>query len=510
MDQLPPKPPEDLPSKIGFYLARWRVTLRHQWRRMLSPISLERRAEVQVQLRESSQPDFDYFVLVILSCTIATLGLLTNSPAVIIGAMLVAPLMSPVLGLGLGSLVGDTKLFWSALSALLRGAIFAVLLSIILAWVNEQLPFVVLQELPQEITSRTLPTPLDLGVALAGGLAAAFALAQPQLSAALPGVAIATALMPPLCVIGIGIALGDWDVARGAGLLFLTNIVAIAAAGIFIFWVLGFRPKRREGEGVFPRSLVISLVLMAVLLVPLGLQSYQFVQQATRTGQINQVVRDKVAEVTGSELEDFSYRQLEGNTLEMDLTVRVINPISFADSVALQEAIAVALQQPVQLKIDQVFAARLDPLSPPTATPTVTPGPTLTYTVTRVPATRTYTPSPTPTETPTPTLTLTPTSTSTPALAVVSKAYGQTVAIRQAPNGPAIGYVPQGTQLTVLYGYEIVDGWVWIEVVDPAGRQGWVPQFYTSVITLTPTETPEDTLEVKISPTEAPTTTATP
>ncbi|MDI6769799.1 MAG: hypothetical protein QMD04_08995 [Anaerolineales bacterium] len=80
------------------------------FRKLLKPVTLERRAEVQVQLRETSHPDFDFFLLVVLSCVIATLGLLTNSAAVIIGAMLVAPLMSPIIGLGLASMTGDTKL----------------------------------------------------------------------------------------------------------------------------------------------------------------------------------------------------------------------------------------------------------------------------------------------------------------------------------------------------------------------------------------------------------------
>ena len=90
--------------------------------------------------------------------------------------------------------------------------------------------------------ARTRPTPFDLGVALAGGAAAAYALAQPKLSAALPGVAIATALMPPLCAVGIGVAVGNLEVALGALLLFLTNLAAISFAGIMVFVLLGFRP----------------------------------------------------------------------------------------------------------------------------------------------------------------------------------------------------------------------------------------------------------------------------
>ena len=171
-----------------------RSMVRYLFRKIVKPVSLERRAEVQVQLRDSCTPDFDFFLLVLLSAVIATLGLLTNSAAVIIGAMLVAPLMSPIIGIGLASLTGDARLFRDSGVALVRGAFLAIFMAVLLAWVNRYLPFITLQELPAEVTSRTRPSPIDLTVALAGGMAAAFALAMPSISAALPGVAIATAL----------------------------------------------------------------------------------------------------------------------------------------------------------------------------------------------------------------------------------------------------------------------------------------------------------------------------
>jgi len=137
------------------------------FRRLVKPVTLERRAEVQVQLREASRPDFDFFLLVVLSCMIATLGLLTNSAAVIIGGMLVAPLMSPIIGLGLASLTGDAKLLRDAGTALGRGALIAVLIAALLALGNRYLPFITLQELPQEVLARTRPSPIDLTIALA-------------------------------------------------------------------------------------------------------------------------------------------------------------------------------------------------------------------------------------------------------------------------------------------------------------------------------------------------------
>ena len=124
----------------------------------------------------------------------------------------------------------------------------AVALATLMTLVNNLLPFFSIQELPQEILARTRPTPIDLVIALAGGVAAAYALTEPNLSAALPGVAIATALMPPLCTIGIGVALNRWDVAGGATLLFITNTITIAFASVLVFFLRGFSSSFQHTE----------------------------------------------------------------------------------------------------------------------------------------------------------------------------------------------------------------------------------------------------------------------
>ena len=352
---LPKKPDLSqmtLRERLAYRFSRVRLRVRFYWRKVLPPVTKERVSEVQLQLRDSSTPDFDYFVLVLLSCMIATFGLLIDSAATIIGAMLVAPLMSPILGIGLASIRGDTTLLKDAGAALLRGALLAVLLSALITWINSLLPFVSMQDLPGEVLSRTRPSPIDLGVALAGGLAATFALVQPQLSAALPGVAIATALMPPLCVIGVGLALGRWDVAEGAMLLFVTNAVTIAASSTFLFYLTGFNLGRKKDDRLIPRSLQISVFLIVVLLAPLGWQSYVFVQDAASTRQLEQVVRDEVQNF-GATLDEFSWSEREDDVLVIEMRVLVSEYMRYANSVELQDAIARRLQRTVQLKINQ-------------------------------------------------------------------------------------------------------------------------------------------------------------
>ena len=485
---LPKKPDFSamtLREKLAYWYSQLHLRARFYGRRLMPPVTKERVAEVQLQLRDSSTPDFDYFVMVLLSCMIATFGLLIDSAATIIGAMLVAPLMSPILGIGLASIRGDTTLLRDAAAALLRGALLAVLLSMLITWINSLLPFVSLQEMPAEVLSRTRPTPIDLGVALAGGLAATFALVQPNLSAALPGVAIATALMPPLCVIGVGIASGDWDVARGSTLLFLTNAVTIAASSTFLFYITGFSLGRKEDGRAIPRSLQISIILIVILLAPLGWQSYIFVQDASLNREINQIVVDEVENI-GATLDKLTWTEdTETQILEIDITILVGDPLRYRNSVELQDAIARRLQRTVQLKINQVNVAQLDPLVPPTYTPTSIVLPTNTATPTRTPtATATLTPTLTYTPTATPTLTYTP----TPQTAVLRRT--QSIDLLAFPGGPTIGVIRRNEPFKILYGSQILDGLVWLEVQDQDGRVGWIPQYQIMTITETPTATP--------------------
>ena len=487
----------------------FRIRMLYQWRRLTQSIDQERRGEVRVQLREASHPSFDFFLMVVLSCVIATLGLLIDSPATIIGAMLVAPLMSPIIGMGLSSIVGDERLLGDAASALIRGAALAVLISFLITFSNRFMPFIALQELPAEVLARTHPGPIDLGIALAGGLAAAYALAQPNLSAALPGVAIATALMPPLCTIGIGLALQRLEIAGGATLLFLTNAVTIAFAASLVFFALGFSPRLINKSGRLPRSLMVSALLTISLLAPLSYISFQFVQTATLNQQIDTVIKDEVSKLTDAELVEWN-SNISGDTLNLSIVLRTATLLRYEDSQALQRAIADRLQRKVAIVVNQVFANRLDPLIPPTftptptVTPTFTPGPSPTFTNTPSP-TATATPIPTNTATPTntPTYTPTPTNTPTPALAKASNIAMPGLRMRQWPNGPVIATLREGEELIILYGRQVVNGLIWLEIRDSEGRIGWLPEHYLLVITNTPTKTPLPT------PTETPAPTTT-
>lgn len=461
--------------------------------RWVRPLSPRRREHVMDGLSQAASPGFDFFLLVLLSGSIATFGLITDSAAVIIGAMLIAPLMSPILALSLSSVAGEARIYRRSMAALVEGALLAVALSALLGWISVHLPFGFLTELPEEILARTHPSPFDLGIALAGGAAAAYALAQPHLSAALPGVAISTALMPPLCTLGLSLSLRQPQLSLGALLLFLTNFAAITFAGIIIFALLGFRPVEPERMWHrMPRGLLISAVLVLIITIPLIIITLRFVSDTALNNQIHQVVGENVIQYSNAQLVDVQIDK-ESELLDLVVTIRAIRQLNYQEVVQLQADIATQLQRPVALKLIVVPMTELDPLIPPTLTPTPLPGPTSTPSPTSSPVpTASPSPSPTPTITPTWTLTPTPTDTPTPSptftptavLAYISNTSGLGAFLRVEPAGQIIpGALPEGAAVWILYERQVIQGFEWLQVMDTLSRIGWVR---SEVLTIRP------------------------
>lgn len=199
-------------------------------------IEPDSKPKVYLQVFKSAEFfDLNYILELLLSAGIATFGLVLNSPAVVIGAMLISPLMGPILAAGLAFATADLYLGLKSLISIFLSTLTAVLFSATLVWL---LPF---QSPTAEILARTHPNLLDLGVALLSGLAGSIVLCRGGGGGgvtALPGVAIAVALMPPLCTVGFGVGSGmNWAIVSGAGLLFLTNLAAIIASAFLIFFI---------------------------------------------------------------------------------------------------------------------------------------------------------------------------------------------------------------------------------------------------------------------------------
>ncbi len=226
------------------------------------------RTEQEDIVRQSdrdSRLDIDYLALIGASSTIATLGLMLNSAAVIIGAMLVAPLMSPLIALSVGVTVGRVRIAGQALLSVLVGVGFALMVASLAGLLFPITP-------TPEMNARGMPTLLDAAVAFASGAIGAYATARKDIPAALAGVAIAAALMPPLCTVGLGLALGDTQLAFGAMVLFLTNILCIVLAGVAVFVYLGMTFRRYEDVPI--RWQIAATALLILATVPVGAELF--------------------------------------------------------------------------------------------------------------------------------------------------------------------------------------------------------------------------------------------
>ena len=191
--------------------------------------------EVRVRIEANALPSKTYFIMNILSAIIASYGLVTNSAAVVIGAMLVAMMLGPITGIALAIIDYRMPLLRKSLLTVIVGISLVILVGFIVGWLHKDQP------LTAEILSRTQPTSMDLMIALAGGTAGAYAMVSPHLSVAVVGVAVATALVPPLAASGILFANGETQLGLGALLLALTNIIAIQFTNALVLWLLGFR-----------------------------------------------------------------------------------------------------------------------------------------------------------------------------------------------------------------------------------------------------------------------------
>ena len=232
-----------------------------------------------------------FFTLMGFATAIAAFGVIGDSTAVVIGAMLVAPLMTPLMGTSLAMVMGWPKRALMSGLVALGGIGFAIGLSILFGWAyGPEISAVV----NTQVASRIGPTLVDLVIAIAAGGAGAFALSRPDVSDSLPGVAVAIALVPPLAVVGLMISQNNWNAASGAMLLFVTNLVAIILVGASVFILTGVVPLLQLAKN--SRRIKLSLGMVGVLAIfviaILGATADDFRQQTAGTAAAEQVIQD--------------------------------------------------------------------------------------------------------------------------------------------------------------------------------------------------------------------------
>lgn len=220
----------------------------------------------------------NFFVLLLLATVIATYGVLTDSVATVIGAMIVAPLMGPIMATAAAVVMGSTQRTLHSLALVAAGVVAVILFSAALTLI---VPDVIISFADNgEISSRISPDLIALLTALAAGAAGAYITAHEEIADSMGGVAIAISLVPPLCVVGISINQGRWDAAIGAFTLFLTNFLAILLAGGVTFMLGGLGRLAANPDRTRMRRNALILIVVATLFVaiPLGFTSYRSVR----------------------------------------------------------------------------------------------------------------------------------------------------------------------------------------------------------------------------------------
>lgn len=299
------------------------------------------RSVILASVARDARLDRKFILLITLAAAIATLGLLQNSTAVVIGAMLVSPLLGPIMGVGFGLATLEPSLIKRALITLAAGMAAAIGIAMLLVWLSP------ITDVTAELSARTQPTLLDLGVAVVGGIAGVYAILR-KLSGVMVGVAIATALVPPLSTVGFGLVTARFDMALGAALLFLTNTLAIAFAATVVARLNRFGPSLTPQHTAMQ---VAGIVLtLGILSIPLAL-SLNHIAREVAARSVVQTQLDGL--ITGATRIDELSVQLKDDAVAID-GVLLVDRFDASLNQRLRQAVAQRLDRTVSVNIVQL------------------------------------------------------------------------------------------------------------------------------------------------------------
>jgi uncharacterized hydrophobic protein (TIGR00271 family) len=245
-----------------------------------------------------------FWTMLTLSALIATAGVLTDSTATVIGAMIIAPLSTPIMGIALGLATREPGAAGRSARFVLTGALLVVAIGAVFGWI---LPNSFDLVGNSQITGRTSPGLFDLLAAVATGFAGAIGLARRDVSAVLPGVAIAISLVPPLAVVGVCLGDGAPGLALGALVLFLSNLVALVLAGTLVFTVLAFERDGVASTGSRRKTFLSLAIVTVVIAVPLLANTAATIVLSVLTGRVEQVADRWVADQPGAEVTSVTF-----------------------------------------------------------------------------------------------------------------------------------------------------------------------------------------------------------
>jgi len=315
------------------------VHYQHERLPFFTHASEEQYQSLFVSLREEAKASQSFMILILLSTLLATVGLYLNSASVIIGAMLLAPLMQPLVSFSMGILRRNQSIFSVSLKTIMIGVGIALVSSAFLALL---LPFEIVTN---EMKGRLQPSLLDLMVALISGTAAAYAKNNEKIVGSLVGVSIAVALIPPIAVAGIGLGWMKWDMFYYAFLLFLTNFAGIVFAASMLFLIQGFSPIKEAKRGI-----LFSLFAAVLISIPL----YFSFKTMSTDALIKTELSSKVYTVHGSDIKLEEVQLLHKNgTLHIKCDLLVPALLSENEKQQLHIMIAKELEEDVVLEAVQ-------------------------------------------------------------------------------------------------------------------------------------------------------------
>ena len=268
-------------------------------------------AGINRKLWRGAVPSLSFYSLLSLSAVISSFGLLASSAATIIGAMIIAPLMGPIIAIAYSIVSANQRLLKRSSFTLIKGVLLTVLISILIT------KLVGIRTFGSEIMGRTSPTLLDLGVALAAGAAGSFAFTRRSIANALPGVAISVALVPPLSVVGIGIGMNSNSVAMGSGLLFLANLAGIIFSGSLVFLAHNYGSFEKARHG-----LVISVFSLIILALPLGISLQTFLIEEQTRRHVEYLLYRRTITFSDSDIRRIKVRR-DGERLFVDMEIAI-------------------------------------------------------------------------------------------------------------------------------------------------------------------------------------------
>ena len=318
--------------------ARVILSLRKWWRDdVVATVNQEGIVELR---REEADLSSRFLFMTMMSAGIAILGLIQSSPAVVIGAMLIAPLMGPIIGLGFAMASGDYVWLRKCAKSVAIGAMLAVIFCAVIVFLSP------LKTVTAELAARTRPNLFDLFVALFSGMAGAYALIRGR-EGAVVGVAIATALMPPLATVGFGLATFNWTVFSGALMLFVTNLVAIALTAAVMARLYGFTTDLSEKHSRWQNILIFTTLI--ALAIPLGISLSTIAWEAQASRQINGTIADQFDSNSRVSAVEIAY---DTDPIRVDATVLTPKLNSNAEKDA-EDQLTRRLRRPVELALTQ-------------------------------------------------------------------------------------------------------------------------------------------------------------